>query len=302
MIKRFIGNAEVAELASVMARNIRAACAPGLGGELRVFGVPRGGIPVAYLVKDALSHYLKVVVVDHVQDAQVIVDDLIDSGATQQAYSSAGVPFFALLDKRVMSDAGWIVFPWESASEAAAETIEDNFRRVLQYVGEDPTREGLIETPARATKAWEEWTEGYTMKPEDVLKVFEDGAEHCDEMVVVKDIPVYSHCEHHMAAIFGTATVAYIPNGRIVGLSKLSRLVNVFAHRLQVQERLTNQIADALQEHLKPTGAGVLIRARHLCMESRGVCQQGHHTITSALRGMIKEDPSARAEFLQLAR
>lgn len=159
-------------------------------------------------------------------------------------------------------------------------------------------REGLQETPERVAKAWEFWTRGYGMNPADILKTFEDGAQAYDEMVLVKDIPLYSKCEHHLADIFGTACVAYIPDGRVVGLSKLSRLVDCFARRLQVQERMTAQIADAIDTHLKPKGVGVLIRARHMCMESRGICQQGHHTVTSALRGAMKEQPAARAEFL----
>lgn len=160
-------------------------------------------------------------------------------------------------------------------------------------------REGLRETPERVAKAWAEWTAGYAMDPAEVLKAFEDGAEGYDEMVVVKDIPIYSTCEHHMAAIFGTATIAYIPDGKVVGLSKLSRLADVFAKRLQVQERMTVQIADALMEHVQPKGCGVVVRARHLCMESRGTCKQGHHTRTSALRGVFKDGP-VRAEFLAL--
>lgn len=163
------------------------------------------------------------------------------------------------------------------------------------------TREGLMETPARVAKAWEFWTSGYGQNAAEILKVFEDGAEGYDEMVVVKDIPIYSHCEHHLAAIFGTATVAYIPDGRIVGLSKLSRLADMHARRLQVQERLTNDIAEDLWTHLRPRGVGVLIRARHMCMESRGVCQQGHHTITTALRGVFKDQSETRAEFMALA-
>jgi GTP cyclohydrolase I len=135
--------------------------------------------------------------------------------------------------------------------------------------------------------------------PAAVLKVFEDGAEGCNEMVVVHDIPVYSHCEHHLAPIFGTATVAYIPNGRIVGLSKLPRLVDIFARRLQVQERMTNQIADAIMQHLAPRGCGVVIRARHMCMESRGIKQGGSYTTTSALRACFLL-PEVRAEFLNL--
>jgi GTP cyclohydrolase I len=119
--------------------------------------------------------------------------------------------------------------------------------------------------------------------------------------VTVRDIPIYSHCEHHLAPIFGTVTISYIPNGRIVGLSKLSRLADMYARRLQVQERLTDQIADALFEHLEAKGVGVVIKARHMCMESRGICQQGHHTVTTALRGAMKDEPDTRAEFLRLA-
>lgn len=188
-----------------------------------------------------------------------------------------------------------------------AEYRKDLVRKATQRIleaaeGELSTREGLTDTPDRVAKAWEHWTKGYDQDAEKILKVFEDGGEGYDEMVVVKDIPVYSKCEHHLADIFGTATVAYIPNGKIVGLSKLSRLVDMFARRLQVQERLTVQIAEALDYHLKPTGVGVVIRARHMCMESRGICQQGHHTATSALRGAIKDQPAARAEFLTIAR
>ncbi len=160
-------------------------------------------------------------------------------------------------------------------------------------------REGLIETPDRVAKAMGKWFEGYSAPSDaEILKVFEDGAKNYDEMVVVKDIPIYSKCEHHMADIFGTATIAYIPNGKIVGLSKLSRIANKYARRLQVQERLTNQIADPLFTVLNAKGVGVVIKARHFCMESRGICQQGHHTITTALRGSIKEDPQIRAEFM----
>ena len=183
--------------------------------------------------------------------------------------------------------------------------VEDATAKLLSVVESLDTgeclREGLQETPARVAKAWEFWTRGYSMDAASILKVFEDGADGYDEMVMVKDIPIYSKCEHHLADIFGTATIAYIPNGKIVGLSKLSRLADMYARRLQVQERLTCQIADALDMHLAPKGVGVIIRARHMCMESRGLCQQGHHTVTSALRGVIKTDSTARSEFLKLA-
>lgn len=163
-----------------------------------------------------------------------------------------------------------------------------------------PLRPGLLETPQRVAKAMAHWFGGYDVDVPALFKTFEDGAEGTDQMITVVDIPFYSKCEHHMADIFGTVTVAYIPNGKIVGLSKLSRVVDAFARRLQVQERMTTQIADAINDNLSPLGVGVFVRARHMCMESRGICQQGHHTVTTALRGVIKEEPQTRAEFLAL--
>jgi len=178
----------------------------------------------------------------------------------------------------------------------------DLVRRLLALVGEDPDREGLQETPLRFLKALGEYTRGYQENPEDVLKVFEDGAQSVDEMVIVRDIPVYSLCEHHLAPFFGKAHIGYVPDKRILGLSKLSRLVEVYARRLQVQERLTNQIADALDTHLQPLGVAVVIECRHMCMESRGVRHTGTSTVTSALRGSVKNNPDTRKEFLSLIR
>jgi len=262
-----------------------------------VYGVPRGGIPIAYLLK---AHGFEVT--DLPSQADIIVDDLIDSGDTQKHYVGLyGKPFYALLDKQteaIYKDK-WIVFPWEASEEKSAEDIPI---RLLQYIGEDITRGGLKETPKRFLKAWKDWTKGYFQKPEDVLKVFEDGAENYDEMIVVSDIPVYSHCEHHLAPFFGTAQVAYIPDKKIVGLSKIVRLVEMFAKRLQVQERLTSQIADALQNSLKPQGVGVLIKCRHLCMESRGIECMGACTTTSALRGVFMDKTEVRNEFLRLVK
>lgn len=183
----------------------------------------------------------------------------------------------------------------EEAVESLLHTIEGGGPGML-------LRPGLQETPTRVAKAFHHWFGGYNVDIESLFKTFEDGAENVDSMVTVCEIPVYSKCEHHMADIIGCATVAYIPRGRIVGLSKLSRVVDAFSRRLQVQERLTNQIADAIQEHLDPVGVGVFIKARHMCMESRGICQQGHYTVTTALRGAIKDEPQTRAEFLQLCK
>lgn len=174
------------------------------------------------------------------------------------------------------------------------------FTKLLIELGEDPTRGGLVETPERVAKAWACWTDGYGQDPAAILKCFADGAENYDELVFQGNIPFYSHCEHHMASFFGVAHIAYIPNGKVVGLSKLSRLVDIFAHRLQVQERMTRQIADALNENLQPLGVAVVLNARHLCMESRGIRRTGTRTKTSAVLGAFKDKPEARAEFMNL--
>ena len=179
---------------------------------------------------------------------------------------------------------------------------EHDWKRFLKSLGEDPDRPGLVETPARVTKAWKHWSSGYGQNPADVLKAFEDGAEEYNELIVVRNIPVYSHCEHHLAPFFGKATVGYMPDGKIVGLSKLTRLVECFAKRLQVQERLTIQVANALMENLQPKAVGVVIRCRHLCMESRGIKTAGEETVTSALLGELQPNLAMRTEFLHLAR
>lgn len=177
-----------------------------------------------------------------------------------------------------------------------------DWRRLLAHLGEDPNRQGLLDTPQRVEKAWTHWTSGYDMDPGEILKVFEDGAEQYNELIVVRGIPVYSHCEHHLAPFFGTATVGYTPNGKIVGLSKLTRLVDCFAKRLQVQERLTIQIAEALMQHVEPLSVGVVVQCRHMCMESRGIRTPGEETVTSALLGEMRTNPDLRSEFLGLAR
>jgi GTP cyclohydrolase I len=173
-------------------------------------------------------------------------------------------------------------------------------RLLADIIGEDILRGGLLETPKRVVKAWEEWTSGYKVNIPDLFKVFEDGAKEYDEMVVRQGITVCSVCEHHLAPVIGVCTIAYVPDGRIVGLSKLDRLVDALARRLQVQERLTNQIADTLMEHLRPLGVGVHINARHFCIETRGVRERNSNTITNALRGVMRTEPAARAEFLSL--
>jgi GTP cyclohydrolase I len=271
----------------------------GRHGQLRIYGVPRGGIPVAYMVTDRLLTYAKVVF--DPLDADVIVDDILDSGATKARYP--GKPFFALFDKQrdVRWKGQWLVMPWEVDGEAD-NSGHDIVTRLFQYIGEDPKREGLRETPARFLKAWKDWACGYAIDPGEVLKTFEDGASGYDEMVIVHNLPVISKCEHHLADIIGHAHVGYIPNGKIVGLSKLARLVEVYSRRLQVQERLTVQIADAIVKHLDPKGVGVVVRASHGCMSTRGVKVHGNSTTTSAMRGAMMEKPEARKEFFDLCK
>ena len=188
-------------------------------------------------------------------------------------------------------------------SEAGTGPEPGDFERlvhgILLQLGEDPTRDGLRDTPARVAASLRWLTRGYQMSVEDVVgdAVFEEKHEN---MILVRDIEIYSLCEHHMLPFFGRAHVAYLPNGRIVGLSKIPRVVEVFARRLQVQERLTDQVADALCRVLKPLGVGVVIEAYHLCMMMRGVEKQNSKTITSALRGTFRNDGMTRDEFLRL--
>jgi GTP cyclohydrolase IA len=182
----------------------------------------------------------------------------------------------------------------------ANKEFEELIRRELELIGEDPKREGLRMTPLRVANSMKFLTEGYSSSAEAVVGkgIFKD--DH-DNMIMVRDIELYSLCEHHMLPFFGKAHVAYIPNGKIVGLSKIPRIVDVYARRLQVQERLTEQIAEGLCSVLNPSGVGVVIEAYHLCMMMRGVQKQNSKTITSALRGAFREDPKTRDEFLRLA-
>ena len=179
-------------------------------------------------------------------------------------------------------------------------SFEDLVREMISRIGEDPAREGLLETPGRVAKSMEYLTHGYSQQPAEVL----NGAlftVNYDEMVIVKDIEMFSLCEHHMLPFFGKVHIAYIPNGKVIGLSKLPRLVEVFARRLQVQERLTTQLAEAIQETIQPQGVGVVIDARHLCMMMRGVEKQHSAAVTSAMLGVFRQHET-RNEFLSLLR
>lgn len=178
--------------------------------------------------------------------------------------------------------------------------IQENVRQILEYMGEDPDREGLVKTPLRVARAFEYLTKGYQQDPEEILNQAKFTEEDYQEMVVVRDIDFFSMCEHHILPFFGQANVAYIPRHHIVGLSKIPRLVEVFSRRLQVQERLTTQIANTIMEVLNPLGVGVVIRAEHLCMRMRGVEKQNSIVTTSAMLGAFRNQQATREEFITL--
>ena len=249
----------------------------------KYYGVPRGGQIVAGMTGAA---------VDTIEEADVIIDDLIDSGATEERYKKYKKPFLALIDKRIELQGEWLVFPWEEQEGDTEETVEDNVRRLLQYFGEDSTREGLLETPKRFIKFFKE----FLNPPKWNCTTFE--GEGYDEMIVQTNIPFHSLCEHHIAPFFGTGTIAYIPNKRIVGLSKLARTLETYSRRLQNQERITMQVADFLWKELEPRGVAVQLSAKHMCMEMRGVKKHDTYTTTTKLIGIFKTDSSARQEFL----
>ena len=176
--------------------------------------------------------------------------------------------------------------------------IHEAVRKLLLWAGDDPDREGLVGTPDRVARAYKEFFAGYEQDPEEILRTTFEEVEGYDEMVLVKDIGVESHCEHHMVPIIGRAHIAYIPNNRVVGISKLARVTDIFAKRLQIQEKMTAQIANAIENVLKPKGIAVVIDASHQCMTTRGVNKPESSTVTSAMRGVFKDNPRTRNEFL----
>ena len=261
-----------------------------------IYGVPKGGMICTAFLQRAT-------VVDHPGKATIILDDIIDSGKTRDYYKERypETPFVALVNNLVpgANRNQWYVFPWEEDHPAGAESdIGGNITRVLEYIGEDPNREGLKDTPARIVRSWEELYKGYSQKPEDILTTFD--SEGCDQIVLLKDIELFSTCEHHLLPFFGRAHVAYIPGERVIGISKLARLVDIYARRAQIQERIGEQVTGAIMEHLKPKGAACIIEAVHMCMRMRGVGKQHSTMVTSSMKGAFLENPDARAELMGL--
>lgn len=276
---------EIYRRASAVSQNLRGA----------VYGVPRGGIFAALLMTMSND---KLYLTEHPEDADLIIDDILDTGSTRHRYKEKfpEIPFGVLVDKPREGITSWVSFPWERMQEE--DGPQDNIRRILQYIGEDPKREGLLETPDRVVKSYSELFVGYKQDPADVFKTFEDGA--CDEIVLLKNIEFSSSCEHHLLPFFGQAHVAYIPDGKVIGVSKLARLVDIFAKRLQIQERITIQVTTALDTHLRPKGSACVLTARHMCMTCRGVGKQHSEMVTSSLTGAFKQEVSARQELLTL--
>lgn len=258
------------------------------------FGIPRGGSVVAAATGRA---------VDCWQAANFLVDDIRDSGETAAKWNeTTKLPVFVLVDKQACPQdrlLPWVVFPWERTDAEIGP--EANVRRLLQWMGEDVDRPGLLATPRRVCVAYKELTAGYSV---DLAKLLTPTfPEPTDEMIVLRGIRFASLCEHHLLPFSGTATVGYVPgpSGVVVGLSKLARLVKALSSRLQIQERLTREIAEALQAHLTPQGTGVILCATHQCMACRGILQPDAEAVTSCLLGGMRESAAARAELLSLA-
>ena len=185
------------------------------------------------------------------------------------------------------------------AGDVSREQAEDAVRVLLRWAGENPAREGLLDTPKRVVKAYRDWFSGYALDPDDYLqRTFEEVAGY-DELIVLRDIEFESHCEHHMAPMIGRVHVGYLPDGKVVGISKLARVVDAYARRFQVQEKMTAQIADCIQRVLQPRGVGVVVDGAHECMTTRGVHKRGVSMVTSKMLGSFRDDPRTRSEFLQ---
>jgi len=267
----------------------------------KVWGVPTGGVVAAYEFSRVSGIPLLRSYPAHVDPSLLIVDDIVDSGRTLAPYKTAGFQVDALYrrdhapedlapDAHLVEE--WVQFPWESTGSP-----EDAVVRLLQYIGEDPMRDGLRDTPKRVCRALKEMTSGYTGVSRDVVgRMFE-----CkfDEMVIVRGIRFSSMCEHHMMPFVGTIDIGYFPGPRILGLSKLARIVEVYSKRLQVQERMVQCIADEIMSVAEAEGVGVVVRAFHSCMGCRGVLQPDAEAITSVVRGSMQEQ-TRKSEFLRL--
>jgi GTP cyclohydrolase I len=266
-----------------------------------VYGIPKGGMIAAGFLKHAE-------ITGDPSRANVFLDDVKDSGWTESFYKKQfpGVPFVVLIDKTIQNKNDWIVFPWEADHPHGVETIEQNIVRQLQYIGEDPERSGIVDTPKRIVKSWNEIFAGYKQKPEDIFTIFNDEKKQFGGMVYLRDIEFHSMCEHHWLPFYGKATIAYIPDGPVIGVSKLARLLDIYSRRLQIQERIAEQVTDSIMKNLKPLGAACMIEARHMCIACRGVRKQHSVMGYNSLKGVFLEDShmgiAARNELMLISK
>lgn len=268
-----------------------------------IYGIPRGGIPLAVALSQILN--LSLISERELNEAStvLVVDDVVDSGKTRNKYNEYD---FACLHWKLKAQVmptyslykgvnDWVVYFWEENQIVSA---DDSVIRMMQYIGEDVSREGLKDTPRRVVKSWDELFSGYKKSTEEILTTFESNG--YDEIILLKDIELYSICEHHILPFFGKAHIAYIPDKKIIGISKLARLTEVYSRRLQIQERIGNQITADLMKHLKPKAAACIIEAQHLCVLMRGIQKQNSIMVTSSLKGAFMDNIASREELMRL--
>ena len=265
---------------------------------IRVFGVPKNGLVLAQRLK--ISYPSEVRIVYKPTDADILLDDVLASGQTMKHFTDLNpeAEVRVMFDKRKPEIAalGYIRFPWEDYKK----DTENIVVQTIEMIGDDPKRPGLVETPDRVVRSWKELYSGYQIKnPGKILEKLFQAPGSSDEMIIVKNIKVFSTCEHHLIPFFGQASVGYIPSDDwVVGASKIPRLVDVYARRLQIQERLTHEIGSTFWEYVKPKGFGIVMECQHLCMKSRGVNEPNSSLITSAMHGIFRKDSAVRTEFL----
>lgn len=268
-----------------------------------IYGIPRGGVSIATFLSAALG--IPLITKFNNNTSTLVVDDIVDSGKTRGNYPHND---FVCLDFKYRGNNDlknsiifvdeyynepWIKYPWEGNETEG----EDTITRIIELIGEDPLREGLKETPKRVLNSYKELFKGYNQNPKDVFKTFEPGT--YDQLILLKNIEMYSICEHHLIPFIGKAHIAYIPRDKVIGISKLARLLEIYSKRIQIQERIGEEITTSIMKYLNPLGAACIIEATHLCMRMRGINKQNSTMITSSLKGVFLENPSPREELLK---
>lgn len=253
-----------------------------------IYPVPRGGVPVVYLLLNFLGKSQETnlfAICEKPEDADIFIDDILMTGKTREKYRKYGKPFLPLIDKNEGSfKTRWIVFPWE---DSPAKEKEQYISQILEFIGENPTREGLKDTPSRVVRTWKELYKGYTQNVGELCTIFEEDIKNdatINSMVICKDNEFFSMCEHHMLPFYGKISVIYQPHKKVLGLSKIPRVIDMFSRRLQIQERLTNQICEAINDMIEPKFVYVVCDAKHLCVQSRGVLKYNTEMRTTAYK------------------